>query len=262
MAEYIRLINPISLQNPTHAHYSHLAITAPGCHYVHLAGQVGVDRYGNVPTSLEAQARIALSNVETCLAEAGATVRNLVSVTIYVVDYDAASCPIWSAFEEFLTDEVGKYCPPGTLVPVTALASPGLKIEVQCLAAVQPKVRPHTISSPVANIVDTDVVIVGAGLSGLQAATDLHNAGLSCIVLEAKDRVGGKTQSVAMQTGRGVLDVGAAWINNKTQTRMYGLYQKFGCRALVQRMQGDELLRTSEIQTTRVPYLSFPPVSI
>lgn len=41
-----------------------------------------------------------------------------------------------------------------------------------------------------------DVVVVGAGLSGLRAALKVQAAGLSCIVVEAIDRVGGKTLTV------------------------------------------------------------------
>jgi len=255
----IRILNPPSLQDPTPSHYSHIAITAPDTRFIHLAGQIGADKSGNTPSDLTSQARQALSNVKTCLAEAGATVRNIVNITIYIVDYDAATCPIWDTYKVFLTDEQGTYCPPGTLVPVPALASPEFKIEVQCVAAVQESAP--LISRPThAALTDVDVVVVGAGLSGLRAATNVQSAGLSCVVLEAKDRVGGKTQSVKMNTGNGMVDVGAAWINDKTQTRMYALYKKFGCEPLVQRMKGAELFRDGKIEATRIPYPGFPPV--
>ena len=54
-----------------------------------------------------------------------------------------------------------------------------------------------------------DVIVVGAGLSGLQAALDLHEAGRSIVLLEARDRVGGKTNSVQREDGKGVQEVGA-----------------------------------------------------
>src|SRR5262245_58767811 len=38
----------------------------------------------------------------------------------------------------------------------------------------------------------TDVIVIGAGAAGLAAARDLHAAGLGVIVLEARDRIGGR----------------------------------------------------------------------
>ena len=38
-----------------------------------------------------------------------------------------------------------------------------------------------------------DVVVIGAGLSGLRAALNIQAAGFSCSVVEATDRVGGET---------------------------------------------------------------------
>ena len=41
-----------------------------------------------------------------------------------------------------------------------------------------------------------DVAIIGAGAAGLGAAHALKNSGLSCIVLEARDRVGGRAHTI------------------------------------------------------------------
>ena len=39
---------------------------------------------------------------------------------------------------------------------------------------------------------DPDVIVVGAGIAGLSAALALTRAGLSVVILEARDRVGGR----------------------------------------------------------------------
>lgn len=57
-----------------------------------------------------------------------------------------------------------------------------------------------------------DVVIIGAGLAGLTAARDLHQAGCeSFLVLEARDRVGGRTLNYDVGGGY-VTEVGGQWI--------------------------------------------------
>ena len=56
-----------------------------------------------------------------------------------------------------------------------------------------------------------DVVVIGAGLSGLTAARELTRQGLDVLVLEARDRVGGRTFTQAFDDGIAV-EAGGMWI--------------------------------------------------
>jgi monoamine oxidase len=73
-----------------------------------------------------------------------------------------------------------------------------------------------------------DVVVVGAGLAGLTTARELVKAGRSAIVVEARDRVGGRCLSQPL--GRGASDVanmGATFVG-PTQTRILALMSELG----------------------------------
>ncbi|MGB2567105.1 flavin monoamine oxidase family protein [Micromonospora citrea] len=70
------------------------------------------------------------------------------------------------------------------------------------------------------------VVVVGAGFSGLAAASALVGAGAQVVVLEARDRVGGRVLTRRLADGT-ALDLGAQWIG-PTQDRMAALVAEHG----------------------------------
>jgi monoamine oxidase len=71
-----------------------------------------------------------------------------------------------------------------------------------------------------------DVVVVGAGFAGLTAALKLKQAGKSVLVLEARDRVGGRAHNASIP-GRQVTERGAAFIG-PTQDHIAALASEFG----------------------------------
>src|SRR5580700_8746278 len=63
---------------------------------------------------------------------------------------------------------------------------------------------------------EVDVAIIGAGAAGLGAARALQNSGLSTIVLEARQRVGGRGHTVMPAPGI-VFDLGCGWLHSADQ---------------------------------------------
>ena len=58
---------------------------------------------------------------------------------------------------------------------------------------------------------EADVLVVGAGRAGLAAARDLRRAGYSVLVLEARDRVGGRVLNHRLGDGH-VAEVGGQFV--------------------------------------------------
>jgi len=86
--------------------------------------------------------------------------------------------------------------------------------------------------------VDVDVVVVGAGLSGLSAARELTRQGVRVLVLEARDRVGGKMYTLPLEGC--AVDFGAHWVA-PTQRRTLALAHEFGIAREPQYLDGTHL---------------------
>lgn len=90
-----------------------------------------------------------------------------------------------------------------------------------------------------ARTTDADVVIVGAGLAGLSAARALVDTGARVVVLEARDRVGGRTLGRDI-CGR-VLDLGGQWIG-PGQDRLEKLTRDLGVQTFPTYHKGKKIL--------------------
>ncbi len=86
-----------------------------------------------------------------------------------------------------------------------------------------------------------DAVVVGAGFAGLSAARVLKSAGASVLVLEARDRVGGRTLNADLGDGRTV-ELGGQWVG-PTQDRIAALAESVGVDTFPTHSEGKNLLR-------------------
>ncbi|HEX6865483.1 MAG TPA: FAD-dependent oxidoreductase [Thermoanaerobaculia bacterium] len=76
-----------------------------------------------------------------------------------------------------------------------------------------------------------DVLVVGAGMAGLAAARSLEERGYRVVVLEARDRIGGRVWTDRSWPGL-PLDLGASWIHGTQGNPLTGLARKLGLRTL------------------------------
>ncbi|MBW9118353.1 FAD-dependent oxidoreductase [Rhizobium cauense] len=71
-----------------------------------------------------------------------------------------------------------------------------------------------------------DVAIVGAGAAGIAAARTLSDAGLSIIIVEASDRVGGRAWTIEL--GSMALDMGCGWLHSAERNPLVGIATNAG----------------------------------
>ena len=75
------------------------------------------------------------------------------------------------------------------------------------------------------------VVVVGAGIAGLTVANALAHGGVECVVVEARDRIGGRLHTVNLAGSP--VDLGGSWISTPVGNPMRAFAQQAGvpCRS-------------------------------
>jgi monoamine oxidase len=107
---------------------------------------------------------------------------------------------------------------------------------------------------------EVDVAVVGAGFAGLVAARELEARGLSVVVLEARDRVGGRVLNEPIGDGK-VVEVGGQWVG-PGQDRLYALAREVGVETFPTHSAGENVIEfrgALKRYTGTIPGIS-PPV--
>lgn len=117
------------------APYEYVAVASPGI--VFTAGACPLDAEGRVvgPGDYEEQARVAVANLVTALAGAGAGAKDLVKTTVYVAARKREDLVrVWRIVEA----ELAPARPPSTLLGVSFLGYSDQLVEIEGIASVSP----------------------------------------------------------------------------------------------------------------------------
>jgi enamine deaminase RidA (YjgF/YER057c/UK114 family) len=136
--------NPPELPRPRG--FSH-AVAGTGT-FVFVSGQIATDHMGKVTTAgLLLQARQALRNVRTVLAEAGGAPEHIAQMTWYVLDVDlyrARLKELGAVYREIM----GSHYPAMVLVEVSGLVDPAAIVEISASAILPPGGHPLPTGNP------------------------------------------------------------------------------------------------------------------
>ena len=122
---------------PTYSHISRVPISSTHT-LVSLAGQIGLDSATNhLPSTLGEQCKIALENVDKCLAAAGATKKDILQVRHYVVNLLRGGQGQDPERAKQYLEWIGDLRPPTSLLGLESLANEKILYEVEVVCVVE-----------------------------------------------------------------------------------------------------------------------------
>ena len=126
----IKLYNPENAPKPVSPTYSQVAEVGPGLTTLHISGQVGVDRSGNVLQGAEAQLDQIWRNILAILQSQGMGPEHIVKVNTFLTRKEDIA-----ASRQARQRALGDARPASTLLVVAGLASPDYLAEIEAIAA-------------------------------------------------------------------------------------------------------------------------------
>jgi 2-iminobutanoate/2-iminopropanoate deaminase len=125
----MKMHNPVTVAAPS-GPYSHGVEVPRDARWLYIAGQIGIAPDGKLPADLEGQAEQCWRNIKAILAAAGMSVEHLVKCTHFLTRAQDVA-----AYGKVRANHLGEARPASTLLIVSALARPGLLVEVEAVAA-------------------------------------------------------------------------------------------------------------------------------
>lgn len=111
------------------SHYCHVVRAG---NQIWVSGAVGARADGSIPESTLEQFDLALGAVDACLRHAGAGPQNVVKVNVYMTDIRERP-----AINPRRIAYFGEHRPASTLVEVSGLVDPRMKVEIEAVAVVE-----------------------------------------------------------------------------------------------------------------------------
>ncbi len=124
-----KYINPKTVSQPMGA-YTQCVETASNLKWLHVSGQVGVDKDGKLGADFAAQANNVWTNLANCLKDSGYTMDDVVRVNHFLTDARHTQ-----QYREIRAKYLGNAKPASTLLIVQGLADPFYFLEVELTAA-------------------------------------------------------------------------------------------------------------------------------
>jgi enamine deaminase RidA (YjgF/YER057c/UK114 family) len=133
----IKIFNPDSIAAPV-APYSHVAEVGAGAKLVVVAGQVAIDRSGNIvgPGDIEKQAAQVYANLAEALQAAGGGWKNVIQCMTFLTRREDIPKLAEYRRREFTKLYPDGAFPPNTLLIVSGLVHEAMLLEVQAIAAI------------------------------------------------------------------------------------------------------------------------------
>ena len=122
--------NPPTVAKPASSYHQAVEV-APNARWLYISGQVGFTPEGKVAApDLEGQAEQCWRNIKAVLGDAGMGVEHLVKCTHFLTRAEDVV-----AYGKVRARHLGEARPASTLLVISALARPGLLVEVEAIAA-------------------------------------------------------------------------------------------------------------------------------